>query len=477
MNLRKIILIILFFSFCSQPEILNERIKGSPKPTYALVIGVTNYLNLEPLVNPKNDADAMADVLQGFGFTVIKLIDPRKIDFEYSIKDFQKKIMSKEGAILFYFSGHGIQSNGTNFLLPIDADIDDESDNHMINFNSILEIIEKSKNPINILILDTCRDNPLPPSSANRRRGLIPISKNKSIPAPKSTVIAYATSPGKTADDGESKNGVYTGALLNFLYDLDYLAENNIYKIFTKTIEVVQGKTQNKQIPWISSNLTKDFYFSKRSGGKIISYISDSRSICQNIGRVWSYSENRCLEPRRVNKPDLSPNDSSRPDPRVVCQNMGKNWNYSENRCLEPNNPDPIVTCQNMGKVWSFSENHCLEINNPDLSKPPIPPPGPIIVNDLTWSDNKGKMDWNQAIVLCKRANMKLPEKSDFENLFKSGKSHLFYPDGWHWSSNVVSGGIMKMGQVPQKAFDVFLQKGEFGESLKAEMRNVRCIK
>jgi hypothetical protein len=484
MNLRNIILIILFFSFCSQPEILNEKIIGSPKPTYALVVGVTNYLNLDPLVNPKNDADAMADVLQGFGFTVIKLIDPSKLDFEFTIKEFQNNIMNKKGAILFYYSGHGIQRNGTNYLLPIDADLDDVEDNQWIDFNSILRVIEKSKNPVNILILDTCRDNPQYSTSSNRKRGLIPISKVKSLPAPKSTIISYATSPGMTADDGESKNGVYTEALLNLLYDSDYLSENHIYKIFTRTIEQVQGKTQDKQLPQISSNLTKDYFLSKRSGGRIIPYVYDPRTICQNMGRTWSYSENRCLEPPPPPKPNLDP---PKPDPIVYCQNMGNVWNYAENRCEppptpspkpnpDPPKPDPRVNCQNMGKVWDYVENRCTE---PDPPKPEPKPPGPFNLNGLTWSVHKGSFNWNKAIEVCKKDNMRLPTKSELKNLFDSGDYRRFYPDSWHWSSDELSsdGGMIKIGKIPQKAYDVFLQKGEHGKSLKAEIRNVRCVK
>jgi hypothetical protein len=436
----KTIIFLSLLTYCAEIDYINDKMHGEVKPTYALVVGVSNYRNLDKLINPKNDAEDMANVLSDYGFTVIKLIDPNKREFEKNIIDFQQKIMNRKGAVLFYYSGHGIQSNGINYLLPRDVDFNNNEDlKTFINFNSILEIIKKANNPVNILILDTCRNNPLSESSVGISRGLRPITKPKSLPpAPEETIISYATSPGRTADDGDTKNGVYTEALLDSLKNSNL----DISKIFNKTIKLVKDRTGGKQAPWIESSLSRDFYFTESKKGKII---------------------NPKIMEKDLQKEDYLSTQSA-------CVDGSQSWFKNEKSCKEDTNSNTSYS----NAISHTSSNSNQTTNN----YPIIDKRDPIKVNGLEWSEYIGVKSWNQANDYCKNVKkMRLPTKSELKKLFETNYSNLFQPDDWHWSSNEVFGGIMAIGKVPQKAYDVFLLRGIVGESLKAEGRNFRCVK
>lgn len=219
----------------------------------ALVIGNSAYKD-SPLLNPVNDARAMAQALRGFGFEVVYGEDLSRNDMERNIRLFGSKI--RDGAVgLFYYAGHGIQINGANYLIPVGANIiiEEEVKYESVDVGLVLAQMENARNTLNIVILDACRNNPFARSFRSTQKGLA------SIDAPSGTLIAYATAPGSVASDGAGKNGLYTQELLKQMR----APRLNIEQVFKQVRVAVRDLTQGKQVPWESSSLVGDFYFSE----------------------------------------------------------------------------------------------------------------------------------------------------------------------------------------------------------------------
>jgi hypothetical protein len=146
---------------------------GGKQTKLALVIGNAAYKEA-PLLNPANDAQAMAIKLQELGFTVIKKENAGREDMLKAVRDFGNQLKAKADSVgLFYYAGHGIQSKGNNYLVPVDADIasEDELASRAYNVNEVLEKMDSAKNPINIVILDACRNNPFGRSFRSSAKG------------------------------------------------------------------------------------------------------------------------------------------------------------------------------------------------------------------------------------------------------------------------------------------------------------------
>ena len=215
----------------------------------ALVIGNAAYPNI-PLANPVNDARLIATALRGQGFDVIETLDAGENAMKLAIKDFGNRLKAAQGAAigLLYYAGHGVQVQGENYLIPVDAQIEDEGDVdiYAINANAILRTLEDARNGLNIVILDACRNNPFTRSFRAATRGLATMS------APTGTLIAYSTSPGSVALDGNGVNSPYTAALATAIGDPGVPIE----KVFKNVRDVVLAETQGKQTPWEASSLT-----------------------------------------------------------------------------------------------------------------------------------------------------------------------------------------------------------------------------
>lgn len=225
---------------------------GQPEQRLALVIGNSNYKS-GPLTNPVNDARAMAIRLQQLGFSVIKKENATREEMMTAVRDFGT-LLANGGVGLFYYAGHGVQSKGTNFLVPVDADIrnEDELSTRAYNANEVLEKMDSAKNRINVVVLDACRDNPFARSFRSGSRGLAGMDQ-----APSGTLVAYATSPGSTASDGAGANGLYTEQLLQELAEPGVKLE----EVFKRVRVGVKDRSEGKQLPWEMSSVTGDFYF------------------------------------------------------------------------------------------------------------------------------------------------------------------------------------------------------------------------
>ena len=218
----------------------------------ALVIGNAAY-DTAPLRNPVNDARAMATTLRTLGFEVTALENAALIDMKRAIDDFGDRLRSGGGVGLFYFSGHGVQIQGRNFLLPVGVRVKGERDveYEAVDAGRVLGKMEDAGNRMNLVILDACRDNPFARSFRSAAAGLA------SMDAASGTFVAYATAPGRTADDGSGGNGLYTEQLMRYMRTPGLKVED----VFKRVRIDVERTSGGKQVPWESSSLKGDFYF------------------------------------------------------------------------------------------------------------------------------------------------------------------------------------------------------------------------
>ncbi|MBK8741363.1 MAG: caspase family protein [Betaproteobacteria bacterium] len=224
---------------------------AAPEPRAALVIGNSAYA-ASPLKNPTNDATDVANALREFGFRVVLMTDADQHAMRQALREFGREL--KRGGIgLFYFAGHGVQSKGRNFLVPVGVNIESEAEleDQAVDANLVLGYMEDAANRVNIVILDACRNNPFARSFRSASRGLAQMD------AAKGSFLAFATAPGSVASDGTGRNGLYTERLLESLKQPD----SDIDKVFRRVAADVSTLTQGRQMPWVASSLTADFSF------------------------------------------------------------------------------------------------------------------------------------------------------------------------------------------------------------------------
>jgi uncharacterized caspase-like protein len=221
-------------------------------PRVALVIGNSQYAT-SPLKNARHDATAIAERLKRMGFDVVVKLDASKKDMDEAISGFGTKLREHNGIGLFYFAGHGAQLNWRNYLIPVDASIADVRDlqKRAVDLTTILDSLSFARNPVNLVILDACRDNPFGATVALEQKGL------SQVDAPPGTLLAYATAPGNVAADGSGANGLYTHHLLKEMQAADAKVED----IFKRVRLGVRRESRGQQIPWESTSLEHDFYF------------------------------------------------------------------------------------------------------------------------------------------------------------------------------------------------------------------------
>ncbi|MGO9122966.1 MAG: caspase family protein [Desulfomonilaceae bacterium] len=223
-------------------------VKGQKR--VALVIGNNEYKEA-PLKNPAHDAEDIANVLRGLGFTVQTKINADQRGMEEAVKEFVREIQNGDVG-LFYFSGHGVQVHGENYLMPAGGSITSEAEvkYKAVNAGLILAQMDESRNRTNIFVLDACRNNPF--------KGFRSLSRGLTMmDAPVGTFIAYATAPGSVAADGTDRNSPYAKHLMEALRGKGVPIE----KVFKQVLREVRKETQGQQVPWTASSLQDDFYF------------------------------------------------------------------------------------------------------------------------------------------------------------------------------------------------------------------------
>ena len=217
----------------------------------AIVIGNSNYPS-GALANPKNDATAMAASLKKLGFLVELKLDATKADMDAVFKRFSSKAETAGVAALFY-AGHGVQVNGSNYLVPIDARPQTERDlkREMVKMDDVIDDMGGAK--VKLVFFDACRDNPL--SRSFSRGG----SRGMAAPVEATgTLISFATKHGNTAADGDGRHSPYTTALLTAL---EAPAGVEIEQMLRRVQQGVRVATNGQQEPWRYGSLDGEFYF------------------------------------------------------------------------------------------------------------------------------------------------------------------------------------------------------------------------
>jgi TPR repeat protein len=224
----------------------------------ALVIGNAAYSHVEKLTNPGNDAQLIATTLRGLGFTLVGNGVQQNLDkphFDQVIQAFGKQIQGADIA-LFYYAGHGMQVDGTNWLLPIDANPTQprDVDFQMVDANLVLKQMNGAGTRLNIVLLDACRNNPFSTLGTRAVAGGL-----AQMRAPEGTLISFATQPGNVASDGKGADGPYATALVQAMRQPGL----DIFHLFNQVGLAVKKETGGAQLPWVSSSpIDGDFFFS-----------------------------------------------------------------------------------------------------------------------------------------------------------------------------------------------------------------------
>ena len=213
---------------------------------YALVIGNSNYVGMSPLANPVNDASDISAVLEHLGFTVDKVLNGSLEQMEDAVMRLKDRLSAAENSYgFFFYAGHGVQSGGENYLIPVNANIPNENAmrNRAMSVQMVLDELNDARNGLNVVVLDACRDNPFGWSRSGTR-GLSIVGRQ-----PSDSIIVYATSAGQRASDGEGRNGLFTSQLINNLATPGI----EVKEVFNRTGKDVAKVSNNNQVPAIYS--------------------------------------------------------------------------------------------------------------------------------------------------------------------------------------------------------------------------------
>lgn len=243
------------------------------EPRIALVIGNGGYQAVNALPNPPQDAALMAEALKKAGFAVTLVQDGDLAAMGAAVTQFGKDLRDAgaEATGLFYYAGHGVQSFGQNFLVPVDARLTNAADLSLVALDaqSVLRQMFSAHNRTNIVILDACRNNPFSAVRDLTDNGLAEMS------APTGTFLAYATAPGSVALDGLDGNSPFTKALAARIVTPGLAIEQAFKDVRVEVLD----KTGGQQTPWDTSSLTGDFIFTADAAG------SDAENLWADVSK------------------------------------------------------------------------------------------------------------------------------------------------------------------------------------------------
>jgi hypothetical protein len=224
---------------------------------YALVIGNGNYIHVGKLNNPVNDANDVAVALQGMGFDVDKVLNGSLDQMESAAIRLKNRLSAAKNSYGFlFYAGHGVQSGGENYLIPVDANIQSESflRQRAVSVQAMLDELNDAGNQLNVVVLDACRDNPFSWKRSGSR-GLSVVGQQ-----PADSIIVFATSAGSTASDGTDRNGLFTTHLLNNLKTSGL----EVSEVFRRTGSDVSRASNRQQIPAVYNQFFETAYLGTR---------------------------------------------------------------------------------------------------------------------------------------------------------------------------------------------------------------------
>jgi caspase domain-containing protein len=282
----------LLFLLCASSASAEKRV--------ALVVGNSAYQNVTRLDNPRNDATLMAETLSGLGFTLVggrAQLDLDKAALDTDVQNFGQQIQGADVA-LFYYAGHGVQVNGSNYLVPIGANPTREADVdfQMVDINLVLRQMQGSGTRLNLIILDACRNNPFSARGLRSADGGL-----AQMRAPEGTLISYATQPGSVAQDGSDGHSPYTKALATTIKQ----AGLDIFQTFNQVGLAVKRQTGGSQQPWVSSSpIDGAFYFAAPA--------SSPQVTAEPPQQLTNALPTQTPVPRQAEKPPVNPDGSGK---------------------------------------------------------------------------------------------------------------------------------------------------------------------
>jgi uncharacterized caspase-like protein len=272
---------------CGVVALLAVSAPAAAEKRVALVIGNSAYQHTAALKNPSNDATDIAGKLRALGFEVIDGTDLSKADMESRIRAFADKLQGSDVG-LFFYAGHGLAADGRNFLAPVDAKLQSETDLDFeaVDLSLVLKQMERNSR-VSLVFLDACRDNPLALNLAATSRSLQVSRGLARVDRAVGMMIAFSTQPGNVALDGEGRNSPFTNALLHHID----AAGTSINDMMIEVRNDVLKETDGKQVPWENSSLTGQFFF-KPAEAKVADASTGSDSeiaeLRKEIGRIQS---------------------------------------------------------------------------------------------------------------------------------------------------------------------------------------------
>jgi WD40 repeat protein len=231
---------------------------ATDKKRLALVIGNSNYDGEAFLTNPVNDAEDLAKVLRKLGFEVVHQQNLNLEQMEKTIQQFGRQLRSRQGVGLFYFSGHGVQHNGENYLIPIGAK-DSLNTAGQLRYQAVatgyvLETMKGAGNQTNLMILDACRNSPFKKSWYKGEMIAPGLTSMQTAPG---ALIAYAASPGGVALNGKGRNSPYVKHLIQWIQQ----PKLSINQVLRQVRQAVRRETDGLQSPGYYDELNEVFYF------------------------------------------------------------------------------------------------------------------------------------------------------------------------------------------------------------------------
>src|SRR5262249_20894140 len=230
----------------------------------ALVVGNATYNTANmSLANPRNDAEDISAALKELDFKVVTAVNATRRDMEIKLQEFARLAVDADSA-LFFYAGHAMEYQGRNFLIPTDAQLEDEFSIRfqMVSLDEVSAALERV-NGVRILILDACRNNPLADSLQRRiagasrsvatTRGLARVDKTQGM------VVAYATAADDVANDGQGRNSPFTTALLKRLQEPGL----EIGIMFRRVASDVNLQTGGRQRPETTISLLSEYYLNQ----------------------------------------------------------------------------------------------------------------------------------------------------------------------------------------------------------------------
>ncbi|MDR1277211.1 MAG: SUMF1/EgtB/PvdO family nonheme iron enzyme, partial [Treponema sp.] len=437
---------------------------------YALVIGNGAYTGITPLNNPVNDAADISAALRGLGFTVDQVINAGRVQMEEAVTRLKARLGAVRGSYgFFYYAGHGVQSGGENYLIPVDANIPSEAylRDRAVSMLAILDELNAAGNVLNIVVLDACRDNPFGWRRSGSR-GLQVVSNQ-----PADSIIVYATSAGNTAADGTGRNGLFTTHLLNNLKKPGL----SVRDMFDQTGADVRRASEGAQIPAIYSQFFDVAYLGTRPAAVV-------QPTSAPVPQPSSAPVQPALSPAPV-QPAAPPVVNPRPAPANMVLVEGGTFQMGSTNGQDWEKPVHAVTVKSfyMGK-YEITQKEWAAVmgSNPSGSKGDTLP--------------MEQVSWNEAIEYCNRLSLRegltpayrgsgnaitcdfnatgyrLPTEAEWEYAAKGGnKDHISYEysggnsvDGVAWYRENSGKTTHPVGTKQPNSLGLYDMSGNVGE-------------